>query len=403
MTQTISITKTEHTLLQSLCQSLQPSNRADFKPSLSDEEWTQLLTIADRHEVLSLLENIWDSDQLPKEQRLLVQAKTAKTVHKGIQLQALNARLTSLLANEGITAITLKGCTVSRFYPTPEFRKTTDIDLFVANPEDAQKAVKILGDNGFKASGAWHANHHFILSSEKNEVVELHTAWADDFKDKNLNQYMEKMQPESMHHCQLTDIQGFQVYAYETPWHAFYLMIHMLTHFVGSGFGLRNLCDWVVLWNNCDEAKEREDFWKMAVESGTEEFAAALTAICVKYLGLDRAKSPVPEEKYVEPETVEMLLRDILDAGEFGYSEAARMVGMDGNSWTAYVREFHHQMHINFPKEGRCLFFWPVLWAATLVRFLRNNKKLHRAPIAAIMKKAGTRGQLVSRLAPHKK
>ena len=147
MTQTISITTTEHTLLQSLRQSLKKSDRADFKPSLSAEEWKQLLTLADRHEVLSLLETIWDSDHLPKEQRLLVQAKTARTVHKGIQLQALNARLTSLLANEGITAITLKGCTVSRYYPTPEFRKTTDIDLFVASPEDAQKAMKILEDN----------------------------------------------------------------------------------------------------------------------------------------------------------------------------------------------------------------------------------------------------------------
>ena len=403
MTPTLQITKTEQTLLRLLRQTLQQSAKANAALSLPSPQWQQLLTLADRHEVLSLLETTWDSDQLPKEQRLFVQAKTAKTVHKGIQLQALNARLTSLLAKEGITAITLKGCTVSRFYPTPEFRKTTDIDLFVAKPENAQKAVKILGDNGFKSSGAWHANHHFILSSEKNEVVELHTAWADDFKDKNLNQYMEKMQPESIHHCQLTDIQGFQVYAYETPWHAFYLMIHMLTHFVGSGFGLRNLCDWVVLWNNCDEAKAREDFWKMAVESGTEEFAAALTAICVKYLGLDRERSPVPDDKYVEPETVEMLLRDILDAGEFGYSEAARMVGMDGDSWTAYVREFHHQMHINFPKAGRWIIFWPVLWAATLVRFLRNNRKLHRAPISAIMKKAGKRGQLVSRLAPHKK
>ena len=98
MTPTISITTTEHTLLQALRQSLKKSDRADFNPSLSAEEWKQLLTLADRHEVLSLLETTWDSDQLPKEQRLFVQAKTAKTVHKGIQLQALNARLTSLLA-----------------------------------------------------------------------------------------------------------------------------------------------------------------------------------------------------------------------------------------------------------------------------------------------------------------
>ena len=398
MTPTPKPTQTEQTLLRLLRQTLQQSAKANAVLSLPPPKWQQLVTLADCHEVLTLLEITWDSAPLSDEQRLRIQAKTARTVQKSIQLQALNARLTALLASEGITAITLKGCTVSRFYPTPEFRKNSDVDLFVANPADAKKAVNILGDNGFNPSGEWHANHHFILSSEKNEVVELHTAWADDFKNKNLNQYMAKMQPESLHHCHLTDIQGFQVYAYETPWHAFYLMIHMLTHFVGSGFGLRNLCDWVVLWNNCDEAEAREDFWKMAVESGTEEFAAALTAICVKYLGLDRAKSPVPDEKHVDPETVEMLLRDILDAGEFGYSEAARMVGMDGDSWTAYVREFHHQMHINFPKAGRWIILWPVLWAATLVRFLRNNRKLHRAPLTEIMKKAGKRGQLVSRL-----
>ena len=99
---------------------------------------------------------------------------------------------------------------------------------------------------------------------------------------------------------------------------------------------------------------------------------------------------------------MDALLRDIMDAGEFGYSEAERMVGMDGDSWTAYVREFHHQMHINFPKAGKIIFLWPALWIATLVRFLSNNKKLNRAPVAAIMKKAGKRGQLVHRLTSQK-
>ena len=112
-------------------------------------------------------------------------------------------------------------------------------------------------------------------------------------------------------------------------------------------------------------------------------------------------KSPVPAEHLVEQEVADALLRDILDAGEFGYSEAERMVGMDGNSLAAYVREFHHQMHINFPKAGRIVVFWPVLWIATLIRFLKNNKKLNRAPLSAIMKKAGERGQLVKRLTSH--
>ena len=332
------INKTEYTLLQFLSLSLHQPDRTDFNPPLTANEWQQLLALADRHEVLSLLSNVLEPDKFPEEQWLILQAKTARTVHKAIQLQVLNARLTAFLEKEGITAVTLKGCTVARFYPIPEFRKTTDIDLFVADKADAKRAVQILGANGFHPSGEWHANHHIILNSVKKEVVELHTTWADDFKEKHLNQFLKELQKESGQYCHLIDFQGLKVYAYETAWQGFYLMIHMLQHFVGSGFGLRNLCDWVVLWENCDDSKAREDFWKIVCESGTAEFAKAVTAICVSYLGLSQEKSPVPSENTVEQEVMDAFLRDILDAGEFGYSEAERMVGMDGDSWTAYVR-----------------------------------------------------------------
>lgn len=392
------ITKTEYALLKYLGLSLRQSVKADSFPSLTEGEWEQFLLLADRHEVLPLLANVLESDKLPEEQRTAVQFKMARTVHKGIQLQVLDARLTALLEKEGIVAVTLKGCTVARFYPVPEFRKTTDIDLFVESGEDARRAVRILCENGFMVSGEWHANHHFVLISEKKEVVELHTTWAEVFKEKHLNQYLEMLRKESCQHCQLIDFQGLKIYAYETAWQGFYLMIHMLQHFVGSGFGLRNLCDWVVLWENCDDVKERKEFWKMARESGVAEFTKAVTAICIKYLGLEQDKSPVPADSTVDQEVMDALLRDILDAGEFGYSEAERMVGMDGDSLAAYVREFHHQMHINFPKAGRMICLWPVLWIATLVRFLKNNKKLNRAPISAILKKAGRRGWMVRRL-----
>lgn len=395
------IKKTEYTLLKYLGLSLRQSDPVASLPSLTSEEWAQLLALADRHEVLALLENVLEVDKISEEQRMLIELKTARTVHKAIQLQALNARLTGLLEKEGIIAVTLKGCAVARFYPVPEFRKTTDIDLFVADEADVERAVQILCENGFKIPEEWHANHHFVLISERNEEVELHTTWTESFKEKHLNQYLERLQKESSQHCQSVDCQGVKVYAYETAWQGFYLLLHMLLHFVGSGFGLRNLCDWVVLWENCNDAKARKDFWEMVCESGTAEFAKAMTDICVRYLGLSQEKGPVPNENPAEQEVSDALLRDILDAGEFGYSESERMVGMDGNSLTAYVREFHHQMHINFPKAGRVIFLWPALWIATLVRFLSNNKKLNRAPVAAIMKKAGERGRLVSRLTSH--
>lgn len=396
------ISKTEHTLLECLGLSLRQSDGTCLNLSLNDKEWKRILSIADRHEVLVLLENILDSDKLPEELRQTVQFKMARTVHKGIQLQALNSRITALLKKEGITAVTLKGCTVARFYPIPEYRKTTDVDLFLFSEEDAKKACRILCENGFKFSEERHANHHFVLISEQKEEVELHTAWSDAFKEKHLNQYLEKLQKESSRHYRLIDYHGAKLYVYEAAWQGFYLLIHMLQHFVGSGFGLRNLCDWVVLWENCDDEKARKDFRKLICESGTAYFAKAVTSVCIKYLGLDRDKSPFSAEALIDQDVTDALLRDILDAGEFGYSEPERMVGMDGNSLVAYVKEFHHQMYINFPRVGKMVLFWPVLWFATLIRFLKNNKKLNCAPVLAIMKNAGKRGELVRRIMSNK-
>ena len=391
-------TTTEYSFLKYLSNSLQKHRDYESLPQPPEDELVQVLTLADRHEVLPLIKDVLGIKLLPEKIGIDVEAKTARTVHAGIRLQMLNGRLTKILEKERIKAITLKGCTVSQYYPVPEFRKSSDIDLFVDSEENARKAVQILSGNGFKVSEGWHANHHISMKNEKNEEVEIHTSWADPFKDKQLNHCIERMTKESLQHTQLLDIQGVKVYAYETTWQAFYLLIHMLQHFVGSGFGIRNLCDWVVLWNSVDDKKSREHFWDMVCDSGTIEFARAVTTVCVQHLGLDPQKSPIPDGVFSQRNVADALLRDILDAGEFGYSEAGRMVGMDGDSLMSYVREFHHQMHTNFPKAGKVIPFWPALWTATLIRFLNNNRKLNRPPVSEIMKKAGERGQLVSHL-----
>ena len=312
MTSISSFNKTELALLHFLKLSLQQTDSPDTALYLTEKEWDQVVMLADRHEVLALLTPVLDPDRLSEKQQLMVELKTARTIQKGIQLQALNARLTGLLKGEGIMAVTLKGCAVARLYPVPEYRKTTDIDLFVDNRKAAEQAVQILCANGFRLSKEWHANHHFVLLSERNEEVELHTTWTEDFKEKRLNQYLEKLQKESSRHCQPADCQGFQIYGYETAWQGFYLLIHMLLHFVGSGFGLRNLCDWVVLWEQCNDAKARQDFWKLVCESGTVKFAKAVTVICEQYLGLDRDKSPVPTDNPQEQEAVDVALRGII-------------------------------------------------------------------------------------------
>ena len=378
MTQNSTISENERRMLEYLGQCLKPSYGVCEISDSNVDEWERIYALADRHEVSVLMGDIFNSVSLYDKTQNDFQFKTARTVHKGITLQSLDLRLTALLGKEGIEAVTLKGYAVARLYPVPEYRKTTDIDLLFFSLEEAKKAERILLENGFKPSKEWHANHHFILINEKNETVELHTSWADEFKDKHFNKYLEKLQKESISHFAPIDCDSAKLYVYDTAYQAFYLIIHMLGHFVGGGFGLRNLCDWVVLWDNCEDENARNVFLKMARDSGIEEFSKAVTSVCALYLGLSKEKCPIPYDTLTDKELTDEFLRDILDAGEFGCSESERMVGMDGNGIFAYIKEFHHQMHINFPKAGKCIVAWPVLWIVTLGRFLYNNCQIAR-------------------------
>ena len=236
-------------------------------PVFSNEQWKQFFAIAKQHEVLSLIGNELEKQKLPEELRELLVRCEARTVQTGLRLQMLDAKLTELLKQEKIIAITLKGNSISLYYPTPELRKTTDIDLLIPNEANVEKAEKLLCRNGFSYAKEQHALHHQVLLSPDGQTVEVHRMLANPFQKQSLNRYLEMIKEQSLEHCHEVSYQGICWYAYDLPWQAYYLLIHMLQHFLTSGFGLRNLCDWVVIWNQCTEKEARRQFWNMACES----------------------------------------------------------------------------------------------------------------------------------------
>jgi hypothetical protein len=140
----------------------------------------------------------------------------------------------------------------------------------------------------------------------------------------------------------------------------------------------------------------------MIRESGLCGFSDMVTGTCVRRLGLawERVSFLFSDSKENLPtwQDVDEFLREILDAGEFGRDEKERMVALRGTGPMAYVREFHHQMHLNYPGAGRVFLCWPVLWVLTLLRFLHNNRKIRRVSARALLKKAGQRSRLTKKM-----
>ncbi len=356
-----------------------------------------LLTRAKRHAVLPLLyEGLrhMDSERV-KQCQPYIAKESQQTVLQSYRLLFLTRQLIETLREQHIPAVVLKGVATAGLYPTPEMRKSGDVDLLISPGVPEKKLRKVMENMDFQIIQDRHANHHMIFTSPEGIYVELHTQLAEPFADRRINEAMGQHLEDCLQHVKMEWIMGVELPVLDLPYHAFELLLHMLQHFMYAGFGLKLLCDWVMLWRQGWTAEEKELFLGLAEESGLMRFAQIISAVCVEYLGLDSYSLPWE----VKRENVsEEFLREIFAAEEFGKTDKNRLLMMNGTGLWAYIREFQHQMHLNFPMAGRCFLLWPLLWGITLVRFLRNNRKVRQTSAGKVLREASRRSKLIKKM-----
>lgn len=344
--------------------------------------------------------------------RAVWQQAARRTASQNYHLLFTGKFLTGLLREADIPAALLKGTATSAYYPVPELRKSGDVDLYLLKKGDLPKARALFLAYGMTVKEEQHSLHHLVMQTAEGIVVELHTLIAEPFDNAAINAYLEKCREVFAAHTKEKEIMGVTLPVLTGACHAYELLLHMLQHFLRAGFGLKLLCDWVVFWKKGVSGEEQQLYERLITESGIKGFSDVVTAVCVEYLGLPEEnvsfmKSGPKEDTTEVPATGEQtagdtlqaaFLRDVLDSEEFGKTSEDRMVAVRGSGFGAYTREFHHQMHLNFPRAGKCFLLWPLLWCMTLVRFLRNNRKIRRTSVKAVIKSAGERGELVKRL-----
>lgn len=394
--------KEETALLELLRVSLNKNSRINEEklPDTTDtEQWERLLRLAGEHAVLSLLyEPLAESKRIPKACMQRVEQAARGVVRTGYRLLFLTKYLTQILKEHGITAITLKGVSTASFYPVPELRKSGDVDILITDAAKCEQACRLLAKEGFLSSGHQLTIHHVELENSEGISVEVHGLLAEPFDSQSINRYLRGLLPEYEQHVVENTSWGFPIYQPSDGYHAFYLILHMLQHYLRAGFGIKNLCDWVVFWNREIDKSEQKNFLRLMRESGTTGFVQIMTAACVEYLGLPEERVSFFLTKEIPQRQTEQFMKEIFAAGEYGRSDRVRMVAMRGTGMKAYVREFHHQMHLNFPKAGRVWVCWPVLWSITLFRFLRNNRRVRNVSGREILKEAARRSRLTEQM-----
>lgn len=365
----------------------------------SEQDWQRLEELAKQHCVLPL---IWQSlteekASVPESIRRHAETIARHTVMQSYHMLFFARYLIRKLENEGISVALLKGVGTASFYPVPELRKAGDVDLLLTDAGQLERACGLLEKWGCTVKERQLAQHHVVFASGEGITVEVHTMFVEPFDNLKMNQYLKKRLPDCGKHIVRADVMGTELPVLASGYHAWQLLLHMLQDFLRAGFGLKLLCDWVVLWNHDTEEEEKRIYLELAEESGLKRFSDVVTETCCRYLGLRREKvefMELPEEENM----AEAFLRDVFEAGDFGKSSSERMVLMRSAGIRGYVREFHHQTCLNFPRACRCFLCWPVLWPVTLLRFLYNNRRLRKVSTRAVLEKAAQRSRLLEGL-----
>lgn len=365
-----------------------------------DVDYARVIAVAESHKVMALLHPVLEHAGLQESIWKIVDRKGEQTVRQSYRLLMLSRYVIGLLKENGIDAILLKGCGTAAWYPVPELRKSGDIDLLFKSEDETRKALQILAQQGFVTTEDQPANHHIVCESRDSVSLELHMSLAEPFDSEKTNRFLADCQKEYFAHRRVVDCMGVAFELTSDGYHAFYLLLHMLQHYVRAGFGVKLLCDWVVFWESPLSEEEKKIFLRLTQESGTFGFAVMMTRVCVKYLGL--REKQVEFLMQVEPKDVcdltEELMAEIFEAEEFGHSSKDRMVVLRGTGLMDYAREFHHQMKLNYPKAGKIMVLYPVLWIMTLCGFLYRNRTLRKVSGRQILKKAKKRSLLTEQM-----
>lgn len=362
---------------------------------VSEAEARQVFELADSHAVLSFAaEKFFGHPLLGQRAREVCRQTALRSYH----LLFVTKYVVGVLRESNIETVVLKGVSTASYYREPELRKSGDVDLQLLDPSRIHEAEKALRQRGFRTNAEQNANHHLSMFSPDGIEIELHVMLAEPFDDAEINRYLLQMAQELGQWTREKEIMGVVLPVLSDGMQAYYLLVHMLQHFLRAGFGIRLLCDWVALWNRDVDEGECGLYGKLIADTGLERFSRMVTSVCVYYLGLKREHTGCLCGELFSKEDAVSFWNDILDAEEFGRGDRNRMVLLKQRGLRGYAREFHHQMRLNFPRTGRCFLLFPALWFVTLARFLRNNRKVRGVSMGQVLKTADRRSRRMEQL-----
>ncbi len=286
-------------------------------------DWKWVVMLAKKHFVLgTIVESV---QYLPEPLRPSgnMAAEMSKfalgLIQTGMILDNTVARLVSFFNQHGISGVLLKGQGVARYYRAPQLRQSGDIDFYVGDTV-YKRAVELcrqhllVGDN--RESGEIVHHYDFVMDGV---VVEIHRLASRIHTPIRRERFQAWVVQELEHSAGRRKVRlgNADVTLPSYDFDAIFIFQHAWHHYVGGGIGLRQLCDWAMIFHthadDIDCEKLKNNVSRFGMTKGWKLFAW----IAVNHLGVSPTRMPLYDPSYAKQ--AQKAFSDIISGGNFGY------------------------------------------------------------------------------------
>lgn len=285
-------------------------------------DWDEVIDLANKHKVegiiyLALRKSNLISKVGEKRINLLKQKAAITGIGQSRHISGLSIVFNKII-EENIPVIVLKGLVVRDFYPQPDQRTMSDADILV-HKDDVEKVKNLLIDMGYIFLEDHKASHHIALVHHKYPMVEVH--W-NLFKRDGFSNELEHYERLIWKRAIKVNVGKAEVLSLSYEDLALHLCMHMAAHLAATGFGVRQLCDLVVLVEKKGEEIDWNSFIMKARMYGFEKFSLIMFLLCKELFQMEIPKEleikSVNNKKYVAA-----LIDEIFESGVHGKKEMA--------------------------------------------------------------------------------
>lgn len=231
--------------------------------------------------------NIYDYAVYRKEENIEQKLGIKQVVYEYEKYKCIRNVL-ALAKEHNIPFVIFKGCVLADLYPQYVQRSSCDTDIFVSH-EYRQKAIEMLVNTGYVINEEHSKNEVCVLQYCKfPHTIELHSCLWEDYEGKRLDILKSFGLTDTDKLIELETC-GFTVTTLGYEEHLIYQLFHIIKHFSLEGVGMKYLADITLYVDAYGKYIDYQRMWKRLEELDYAKFAHYLFAICIEFLGMDKA------------------------------------------------------------------------------------------------------------------